>query len=151
MASPPVSPDPETTRNSVHLDLGDCQFNLKNIIRVLVEANYLNLSPLAVELGLERELGEIEAEGVADQRRKCIAQKWLKKGGASWEVLFRALRSETVGENVLAKHLETWCLRRGSGTSTFSSSSSSGPYSPRSILVSTEEKGKLASLYYYNN
>ena len=136
-ASPPVSPDPESTR---HLD---SRFNLKNIIKVLEQVDYLKLIPLALELGLERKLGEFEAESDPDRKRKRIAESWLKKGGASWEVLARGLQNKTVREDVLARDLEIWCLRRDSGTSTFSGSSSSEPYSPRSITVSTEEKGEF--------
>ena len=138
-AKPSISGDPRKLSDK----LSDYQFNLKNIIQVLVQVDYSKLIPLALELGLERDLGEIESESDPDQRRKRIAEKWLKNGGASWKVLIRALRQKSVKEDMLARDLEIWCLRRDTGTSTFSSSSStlSEPFLPRTHVESTEEKG----------
>lgn len=137
---------PTETRNIKPPDRTACQFSVKNILEVLVRVHYPKLIPLAVELGLENECGEIEAETDPDRRRKRLADTWLRKfrGVASWEVLANALRARTVEENWLALELERWYVRRDSGLSTFSGSSSSepySPYSPRSVTVSTEEKG----------
>lgn len=125
---------------------GALVINQKNIIYVLGRVDYLKLPLLAVELGLEKDLSEIEAAAVPDQVRKRLAEKWLQRcpGHASWEVLASALHSPIVREAKLASDLEKWYVRRYSETSTLSSSSSE-PYSPRSpispVSSSTEEKG----------
>ena len=148
-ARPPIIPVPGP--GGRHFKPGpDLQFNLKNVISVLAKVNYQYLPSLTVELGLEDILGEIDdALRVPDQARKHLAEKWLQSlkcppGVARWEILANALRSPIVGENRLASDLERWCIRRDSGASTISSSSSE-PYSPRSPVSpgssSTEEKG----------
>ena len=120
-------------------------FNVKNVTGVLARVNFQTLPNVVLELGLENDLGEIEAAPVPDQARRRLAEKWLQRypGVASWEALATALRSPIVGENRLANELEKWCLRRDSGTSTLSSSS--GPYSPHSLTspFTMEEKGSF--------
>ena len=134
------------TRVTKPAEPGALLFNPKNIISVLGEVDYLKLPLLAVELGLENDLSEIEAAQLPGQVRKRLAEKWLQssQGRASWEVLACALRSPIVREDKLASYLEKWYVRRHSETSTLSSSSSE-PYSPRSpispVSSSTEEKG----------
>ncbi len=139
---------------------GDLRFNVKNIINVLVKVDYQRLPRLTVELGLEDIVGEIDAIQIPDQARKHLATKWHQRcppGIASrgWEILANALRSPIVGEVRLAGDLERWCVRRGSGTSTLSSSSGSEPYSPRSPVSpcsgSTEERGTCMNRISYLN
>ena len=126
------------------------QFNVKNIERVLAEVDYRHLIPIAVQLGLEREISEIEDEIVPEQRRLCLARKWLSKRGegANWEALATALCHEGVGENEVARHIEDRYMRRGSRTSSVSSgrssTSSPGPLSPPFYAVRdlrNKEKG----------
>ena len=130
---------------------GDLQFNVKNIISVLAQMNYQKLPNLTVELGLEDILGEVDAKmKVPDQARKHLATKWHQRcppgiGSRGWEILANALCSPIVEENIVARYIELWYIRRDSGMSTLSSSSGSEPYSPRSPVSvgssSTEEKG----------
>ena len=146
----PEGPPIASARSMFKPSPRDLRFNVKNIINVLARVDYLKLPGLAVELGLEDILGEIDAARVPDQARKHLATKWHQRcppGIASrgWEILVNALRSPIVAENRLASDLERWCVRRDSGTSTLSSSSGSEPYSPRSPTSigssSTEERG----------
>ena len=126
------------------------QFNVVNIASVLAEVDYKKLPVIAVQLGLERELSEIEDETVPQQRRLCLARKWLNKRGegANWEALSSALCHEEVGENEVARHIEDRYMRRGSRTSSVSSgrssTSSPGPLSPPFYAVrdlKIKEKG----------
>ena len=136
--------DVELTRNfkRAGLELSDSQFNTDNIVQVLREVHYPSLIPLVVELGFEKEMGEIEAEINPDKRRKCIARKLLEKGYSSWEVLAKALRNEKVGENVLASQLEGMCLPRGTGASILSSLSVEQSIATQCLF--TKDKGTPA-------
>ena len=145
---------PLATKSSKPADPSALLFKPKNIISVLGQVDYIRLPLLAVELGLEKELSEIEAAAVPDQVRKRLVEKWLQKyplGHTNWEVLARALRSPIVRENKLAEQLEKLYVRRDSRGSTLSSSSGSEPYSPRSPIspasISTETKGMHQSIY----
>ena len=110
--------------------------------------DYTKLSNLATELGLETELGEIEAETVPDKRREFLAKKWLQKypDTASWDTLVSALRSPFIGENRLSNSLKKMSSQSDSGISSTHGPSTSQPYSPHSgtFLVSdnTNEKDK---------
>ena len=122
--------------------------NLENLNSVLAQVDFTKLSNLATELGLETELGEIEAETDPGERRECLAKKWLQKyqAVASWDSLVSALRSPLVGENWLSSSLKKKYLQSDSWISTHVPSTSQ-LYSPQSqgFLVSdnTNEKGNL--------
>ena len=129
------------------------QFNVENIARELANVDYSKLSVIAVQLGLESEISEIEDQIIPDQRRICLAQKWLRKrqDGANWEALSSALCHPDVGEMTLARRIEDRYMRRGSSTSTTSSTRSLTPMSPGPLSpplyairdLKTKERGTL--------
>ena len=80
---------------------------LSNILPELVTINK-EWTSLAIVLGLEHEIAEIEANYPTNVK-KCkeeVITKWLRTGWASWQILRDALRNKLVQHSALAEIIE---------------------------------------------